>query len=56
MPLRGGGKRAADFERAFAAAEMPPLRPFVFETDYSPGDFATLLQAGPVPNCSISKR
>src|SRR5258705_6283373 len=31
-------KRAADFERALAAGEMPPLRPFVFETDYSPGD------------------
>jgi hypothetical protein len=41
-------KRAADFERALAAGEMPPLRPFVFETDYSPGDFATLLQAGGV--------
>src|SRR5437868_9861819 len=27
---------------------MPPLRPFIFETDYSPGDFATLLQAGGV--------
>src|SRR5690606_30231229 len=23
-----------------------PLRPFVFITDYSPGDFATLLEAG----------
>jgi hypothetical protein len=41
-------KRAADFERSLAAGEMPPLRPFVFETDYSPGDFATLLQAGGV--------
>ena len=26
--------------------EMPPLRPFVFTTDYSPGDFATWLQSG----------
>ena len=25
---------------------MPPLDPFVFTTDYSPGDFATLLQSG----------
>ena len=25
---------------------MPPLRPFVFITDYSPGDFATILQSG----------
>ena len=27
---------------------MPPLRPYVFTTDYSPGDFATLLQSGGV--------
>ncbi len=27
---------------------MPPLRPFVFTTDYSPGDIATLLQSGGV--------
>ena len=25
---------------------MPPLHPFAFITDYSPGDFATLLQSG----------
>jgi len=25
---------------------MPALRPFVFTTDYSPGDFATILQSG----------
>jgi len=25
---------------------MPPLAPFVFTTDYNPGDFATMLQAG----------
>ena len=25
---------------------MPPLHPFVFTTDYNPGDFATLLQSG----------
>jgi hypothetical protein len=25
---------------------MPLLHPFVFTTDYNPGDFATLLQAG----------
>jgi hypothetical protein len=39
-------KRAADFQRKLEAGEMPPLRPFAFETDYSPGDFATLLQSG----------
>ena len=37
---------AAEFRRAFDAGEMPPLHPFVFTTDYSPGDFATMLQAG----------
>ena len=37
---------AAEFRRALDAGEMPPLHPFVFTTDYSPGDFATMLQAG----------
>ena len=27
---------------------MPPLRPFVFITDYSPSDLATMLQSGGV--------
>ena len=27
---------------------MPPLQPFVFITDYNPGDIATLLQSGGV--------
>jgi hypothetical protein len=27
---------------------MPPLHPFVFTTDYSPGDIATMLQSGGV--------
>lgn len=39
-------EQAGEFQRALDAGEMPPLRPFVFTTDYSPGDFATLLQAG----------
>ena len=39
-------QRAAEFQRALDAGEMPPLTPFVFTTDYNPGDFATLLQAG----------
>jgi hypothetical protein len=39
-------REAAQFRRALDAGEMPPLRPFVFTTDYSPGDFATLLQSG----------
>src|SRR6266478_7034803 len=39
-------RQAAEFRRALDAGEMPPLRPFVFTTDYSPGDFATMLQAG----------
>src|SRR5437773_10868420 len=37
---------AAKFQRALDAGEMPPLRPFVFTTDYNPGDFATLSQSG----------
>ena len=39
-------REATDFRRGLDADEMPPLRPFVFTTDYSPGDFATWLQAG----------
>src|SRR3989454_5303682 len=39
-------RQAAEFKRALDAGEMPPLRPFVFTTDYSPGDFATWLQSG----------
>ena len=39
-------RQAAEFQRALDAGEMPPLQPFVFTTDYSPGDFATLLQSG----------
>ena len=39
---------AAEFRRAINAGEMPPLRPFVFITDYSPSDLATMLQSGGV--------
>ena len=39
-------QQTAEFQRALAAGEMPPLRPFVFITDYSAADFATLRQAG----------
>src|SRR6266498_2661708 len=39
---------AAEFRRALDADEMPPLRPFVFITDYSPSDLATMLQSGGV--------
>jgi uncharacterized protein YukE len=39
-------REASDFRRALDAGEMPALRPFVFITDYTPGDFATWLQAG----------
>jgi hypothetical protein len=39
-------REAAEFRRALDADGMPPLRPFVFITDYTPGDFATWLQAG----------
>ena len=39
-------QKAIEFRRGLDAGEMPLLRPFVFTTDYSPGDFATWLQAG----------
>src|SRR5438552_17668097 len=39
-------QQAAQFRRALDAGEMPPLRAFVFTTDYSAGDFAALLQSG----------
>jgi hypothetical protein len=41
-------REAAGFRRALDAGEMPPLRPFVFTTDYSPTDWATMLQSGGV--------
>lgn len=40
-------ERAA-FQHALEAGEMPALRPYVFTTDYNPGDFAALLQSGGV--------
>jgi hypothetical protein len=39
---------ATEFRRALEAGEMPPMRPFVFITDYSPSDLATMLQSGGV--------
>jgi hypothetical protein len=39
-------QEAAEFRRALDAGEMPPLNPFVFTTDYSPIDWATMLQSG----------
>ena len=41
-------QKAAEFRRALDAGEMPPLQPFVFTTDYSPSDLATMLQSGGV--------
>ena len=41
-------QEATEFRRALEAGEMPPLQPFVFTTDYSPGDINTLLQSGGV--------
>jgi len=41
-------QEAAEFRRALNAGEMPPLQPFVFTTDYSPTDWATILQSGGV--------
>jgi hypothetical protein len=39
---------AAEFRRALDAGEMPPLRPFIFITDYSASDLAVMLQSGGV--------
>jgi len=39
---------AGEFRRGLDAGEMPSLRPFVFTTDYSPTDWATMLQSGGV--------
>jgi hypothetical protein len=39
-------KRAAEFRRALAAGEMPPLQPLTFSSDYNASDVSTLLQAG----------
>ena len=39
-------QEAAEFRRALDAGEMPSLKPFVFTTDYSPTDWATMLQSG----------
>jgi hypothetical protein len=41
-------RQTTDFRRALDADNMPPLRPFVFITDYNPGDIAALLQSGGV--------
>lgn len=40
------GKEATAFRHRIEAGEMPALPPFVFITDYSATDLATLLQAG----------
>src|SRR5437764_10049648 len=39
-------RKAAEFQHALDAGEMPPLVPFVFITDYNPADVATMLQSG----------
>ena len=41
-------RAAAEFQRALDAGEMPPPQPFAFTTDYSPTDWATMLQSGGV--------
>jgi hypothetical protein len=39
-------RQAAEFQQALDAGETPRLHPFVFTTDYTPIDLATLLQSG----------
>ena len=41
-------REVAEFKRALAAGEMPPLGMYSFSSDYSASDIATLLQAGGV--------
>jgi hypothetical protein len=41
-------KTAHEFRRALDAGEMPAIKTFSFQADYSPTDVATLLQAGGV--------
>ncbi|HEV3409399.1 MAG TPA: hypothetical protein VG095_03835 [Chthoniobacterales bacterium] len=41
-----GAAELREFQRALQNGERPRLRRFTFTTDYSPGDIATLLQAG----------
>jgi uncharacterized protein YukE len=48
--VRDAGARAdrevAEFKRALATGEMPPLQMYSFSSDYSATDIATLLQSG----------
>jgi hypothetical protein len=39
-------RQAAEFQQALDAGEMPRLHSFIFTTDYTPTDLATLLQSG----------
>jgi len=39
-------QEAAEFRHALDVGNMPPLQPFVFTTDYSPIDWATMMQSG----------
>src|ERR1051326_6220663 len=48
-------QKAAEFRRALDAGEMPPLQPFVFTTDYSPTDWATMLQSRGVQLLDVQK-
>ena len=41
-------RQTTDFRRALDAGDMPPLRPYVFITDYNPGDISALLRSGGV--------
>ena len=45
---RNKNQKRRSFGARLDAGEMPPLRPFVFITDYSPSDLATMLQSGGV--------
>ena len=48
-------RKAAEFRRALDAGEMPSLQPFVFTTDYSATDWATM-RSPEASNCLMCKR
>jgi hypothetical protein len=41
-------REQAELQGALKAGKTPPLHPFVFTTDYSPGDISALLESGGV--------
>ena len=53
---RKKNRKRRSFGARLDAGEMPPLHPFVFTTDYSPGDFATMAAIRRHPTARRAKR